>query len=362
MTFSVENLLIGNSAAMKRLREMIGLVANSDASVLICGPSGAGKELVARAIHELSTRSRQSYVSLNCGAIPSELIESELFGHEKGAFTGAHARRLGRFEEAHNGTLFLDEIGDMPFDMQVKLLRVLEDGVVRRVGGAEGKRTNVRVVAATHQNLETAVREKRFREDLYFRLGVIPLAVPSLAERTEDIPEIIAHFVAKSPAQKRVRFSKPAIERLARHDWPGNVRELRNFVERAQVLYAGREIGGAEADLLLTLQNGTRAFGQPSICRIIDDEISFDDDKDDIIVEMAAPVPAPVKAAPVNADADLNAPIDLKLVLEKVELENIEAALRRADGVISDAARLLSLKRTTLVEKMRKYGVQRCAA
>ena len=233
--------------AIRGLRSLIDRVALSDASVLVMGPSGSGKELVARAIHAASRRSGQAFVALNCGAIPADLMESELFGHERGAFTGASARRIGRFEEAHKGTLFLDEIGDMRFDMQVKLLRVLEDGLVQRVGGGAPFASDVRIVSATHQNIETAIAENRFREDLYFRLGVVPIRVPSLAERVEDLPLLIQHFRQKRAGAPIARFDRDAMMRLMAHDWPGNVRELRNVIERADILYAGTSIGADEA-------------------------------------------------------------------------------------------------------------------
>jgi sigma-54 specific flagellar transcriptional regulator A len=196
----LESLIIGESAAIRELRGLIGRVARSDASVLVTGPSGSGKELVAQAIHRASGRAGQAFVALNCGAIPAELMESELFGHERGAFTGASARRIGRFEEAHRGTLFLDEIGDMRFDMQVKLLRVLEDGLVQRVGGGAPFVSDVRIVSATHQDIDGAIAANRFREDLYFRLGVVPIRVPSLAERVE-VRRLLAWFDEKFDAE-----------------------------------------------------------------------------------------------------------------------------------------------------------------
>ena len=285
---------------------------------------------MARAIHQASGRAGQAFVALNCGAIPAELMESELFGHERGAFTGASARRIGRFEEAHRGTLFLDEIGDMRFDMQVKLLRVLEDGLVQRVGGGAPFASDVRIVSATHQDIDGAIAANRFREDLYFRLGVVPIRVPSLAERVEDLPLLIAHFRQKRSGAPIARFDRDAMMRLMAHDWPGNVRELRNVVERADILFAGAVIGAGEVEALLGLKAGQCA---PHI---------------------ASP---PQQDAPPMAE-----PIDLKDLIERVEQERIQSALEAAQGVISEAARLLTLKRTTLIEKMRKYGVGSQAA
>jgi sigma-54 dependent transcriptional regulator, flagellar regulatory protein len=329
---SIEDILIGDSAPMAALREMVRRVARSSASVMICGASGSGKEVVARAIHMASARSAKPYVALNCGAIPGELIESELFGHEKGAFTGAQNRRTGHFENADKGSLFLDEIGDMRFDMQVKLLRVLEDGLVSRVGGNSALPVDVRIISATHQNIDNAITEGRFREDLFFRLGVVLLQVPGLAERVEDIPQLIAHFQKGKSIATSCHFDASAMQRLMLHNWPGNVRELRNVVERASVLFSGETVDAFGVDQLLG-----RA--------------------------VARPTPMPVRIEPPEAlSAPSDAPIDLKAQIERIELERIQMALERAEGVISEAARMLTLKRTTLIEKMRKYGVERLAA
>lgn len=337
---STENLLIGDSQAIVTLREMIMLVARSSASVMVTGPSGSGKEMVARAIHQASRRSDKPFVALNCGAIPAELIESELFGHERGSFTGAHSRRIGRFEEANHGTLFLDEIGDMRFDMQVKLLRVLEDGIVTRVGGTAAAPVDVRIISATHQNIDDAIAGNRFREDLFFRLGVVMLQVPDLASRVEDIPALIAHFQKGKPRGAVARFDASGMARLMAHRWPGNVRELRNVVERAGVLAGGERLDAAAVEAMLG--NMSTRIVSGSALRS---------------AATVSPALAPIaNTAKPNAD---NAPIDLKDMLETLELERIQMALDMADGVISEAARMLTLKRTTLIEKMRKYGVDR---
>jgi sigma-54 specific flagellar transcriptional regulator A len=317
----IEDILIGNSRPMVALRDMVRRVARSDASVMICGASGVGKEVVARAIHAIGPRADKPYVALNCGAIPAELIESELFGHEKGAFTGAVDRRSGHFENADRGTMFLDEIGDMRFDMQVKLLRVLEDGLISRLGSSKLHPVDVRIISATHQDIDKAIGEGRFREDLFFRLGVVLLQVPDLASHVQDIPQLIAHFQKGKKAA--ARFDLSAIQRLMAHSWPGNVRELRNIVERAGVLFPGERIDASVVDRLLG---------------------------------HAAPKPLQLVRIP------LDTPIDLKAQVERMELERIQMALEYAGGVISEAARLLTLKRTTLIEKMRKYGVERMAA
>lgn len=343
---ALETLIIGTSPATQRLREMIRRVARSNASVMLCGPSGSGKELVARAIHDEGVRSGQPFAAINCGAIPGELIESELFGHEKGSFTGATARRLGHFEASAGGTVFLDEIGDMRFDMQVKLLRVLEDRTIVRVGSSEVRGVDVRVISATHQDLDAAIAEGKFREDLFFRLGVVVLQVPSLASRVEDIPALIRHFQRKMPGEAKCRFDDEAMMLLMQHRWPGNVRELRNFVERASVLHGGETLGAHDVAMLL---NPTAALAPARA--VSGSPIPVQAGGEDFIAAAAphAKTPAPGR------------PIDLKREIETIELEQIHVALDLADGIISEAARLLTLKRTTLIEKMRKYGVQQAA-
>jgi sigma-54 specific flagellar transcriptional regulator A len=348
---ALEALIIGSSPATCRLREMIRRVARSNASVMLCGPSGSGKELVARAIHDEGVRAGKAFSAINCGAIPGELIESELFGHEKGSFTGAHARRIGHFEASEGGTLFLDEIGDMRFDMQVKLLRVLEDRTIVRVGSSEVKAVDVRVISATHQDLGAAIAEGKFREDLFFRLGVVVLQVPSLASRVEDIPALVRHFQRQMPADAKCRYDDAAMAVLMQHAWPGNVRELRNFVERASVLHGGEALGADDVAMLL---NPTAALAprpavpsSPAAVQIGAEDFA------------AAPF---ASAAPTAKTPAPGRPIDLKREIETIELEQIHVALDLADGIISEAARLLTLKRTTLIEKMRKYGVHQQAA
>lgn len=334
---AIAALVIGASPAVQRLRAMIARVAASDVSVLLAGPSGSGKELVAQAIHAASSRSGNPFVAINTGAIPGELIESELFGHEKGSFTGAHSRRTGHFENAHKGTLFLDEIGDMRFDMQVKLLRVLEERVVTRVGSSAGTPVDVRIVSATHRDMDNAMADGRFRQDLFFRLGVVLVHVPALAERAEDIPLLVRHFQKGKPSGAIAHFDESALERLMVHGWPGNVRELRNVVERAGVLYGGEILNADDVDLLLT------NAAPPLESR-----------RERLAV-------APVSFVPATPSPCKEQPIDLRQEIETIELERITMALELADGIVSEAARLLTLKRTTLIEKMRKYGVQAVA-
>jgi sigma-54 specific flagellar transcriptional regulator A len=359
----VDALIIGESAAMCDLRRLICQVGPSDASVLVMGPSGSGKEMVARAIHASSRRAGNANVAVNCGAIPRELLESELFGHEKGSFTGAHAQHRGRFEEADGGTLFLDEIGDMPADMQVKLLRVLEERCVQRVGGRGQIAVDVRIVSATHRNIDRAIDEGAFREDLFYRLAVFPIDVPPLSEHREDVPLLVHHFLKRSRrGDGAVRFSTPALARLVAHDWPGNVRELRNFVERANIMFAGRTVGAEEVESLLLRRGRVGAVERKALWEATD--------------QMAlVSTPAPAAAAPddccagddgvvvpIREGIDLDTPrlaagqpVALRAMLAEIEQRYIEEALTLSGGVIADAARLLSLQRTTLIEKMRKY-------
>jgi DNA-binding NtrC family response regulator len=246
--------LVGSGPAMNKLLTQIDRVAASETRVCILGETGTGKELVARAIHEKSQRSENAFITLNCAAVPAELIESELFGHEKGAFTGAAAKHLGKFEQAEGGTLFLDEIGDMPISMQAKLLRVLEEGEVERVGGDKPIRVNVRVLVATHRNLEELVKQNAFRRDLFHRIYVFPLTLPPLRERQEDFAELVAHFarqVAVQNSWKEKPFATDAIAELRRYSWPGNVRELRNVVERLVLLSPEDSITATDVRLVL---------------------------------------------------------------------------------------------------------------
>jgi DNA-binding NtrC family response regulator len=267
--------LVGSGPAMGRLLAQIERVAASETRVCILGETGTGKELVARAIHEKSPRHENAFVTLNCAAVPAELIESELFGHEKGAFTGAAGRHAGKFEQAEGGTLFLDEIGDMPIAMQAKLLRVLEEGEVERVGGDKPIKVNVRVIVATHRNLEELVKKNEFRRDLFHRVYVFPLLLPPLRERLEDFPLLAAHFarqVAKQNGWKEKIFSDEAIAELRRYSWPGNVRELRNVVERLVLLASEDAVGGEDVrlalpagDLAVVVTDASGAVGQGTL-------------------------------------------------------------------------------------------------
>ncbi|MFT7337288.1 MAG: sigma-54 specific flagellar transcriptional regulator A [Marinobacter maritimus] len=332
--------LVGTSRKVQQVRQLMEQVADKDVSVLITGPSGTGKEVVARNLHYHSSRRDKPFVPVNCGAIPAELLESELFGHEKGAFTGAITARVGRFEMAEGGTLFLDEIGDMPLNMQVKILRVLQERTFERVGSNRTLSADVRVIAATHKHLEDMIETGDFREDLYYRLNVFPIEVPSLRDRVEDIPLLINELISRMEKEKRgsLRMNSAAIMSLCRHDWPGNVRELANLVERLAIMHPYSVIGVQEL---------------PKKFRYVDD---FDENRPIEDSGMPSGIPGLVgldapALLPVNG-------IDLKDYLSNLERQLIQQALDEAGGVVARAAEKLRIRRTTLVEKVRKYGLR----
>jgi sigma-54 specific flagellar transcriptional regulator A len=345
-TSPVDALIVGQSSAIQELRYLIRAVAPSDASVIVTGPSGSGKEMVARAVHAESLRGERPYIAVNTGAIPRDLLESELFGHEKGSFTGAIAQKRGRFEEAHGGTLFLDEIGDMPADMQVKLLRVLEERSVQRVGGRGEIAIDTRIISATHRNIDDAIQGQRFREDLFYRLAVFPIDLPSLADRREDVPLLVRHFLAL--AGEPVAFDAAAIDRLVAHNWPGNVRELRNVVERAAILFRGRTVGAEQVELVLTRR---------ALSSVAERTALWEATEMAIAATVAVNSPAAASEEPAIGDG----PVDLRKLMADLEYRYISEALRVSEGVVADAARLLTLQRTTLIEKMRKHGLAKAA-
>lgn len=336
--------LVGTSRAIQHVRQMMQQVADTDASVLILGESGTGKEVVARNLHYHSKRRDGPFVPVNCGAIPAELLESELFGHEKGAFTGAITSRAGRFELANGGTLFLDEIGDMPLPMQVKLLRVLQERTFERLGSNKTQSVDVRIIAATHKNLESMIEVGSFREDLYYRLNVFPIEMAPLRERVEDIPLLMNELISRMEHEKRgsIRFNSAAIMSLCRHGWPGNVRELANLVERMAIMHPYGVIGVVEL---------------PKKFRYVDDE---DEQMDSLRSDMEERVAINGHTPDFGASAMLPPEgLDLKDYLGNLEQGLIQQALDDANGIVARAAERLRIRRTTLVEKMRKYGMSR---
>lgn len=346
--------LVGESRAIDEVRQLISYAAATDIPVMITGPSGCGKEVVAQALHRCSDRAAQKFVAVNCGAIPRDLLESELFGHEKGSFTGAIAQRKGRFEDADGGTLFLDEIGDMPFDMQVKLLRVLEEKQIERIGSTKTMAINTRVISATHQNLDKAIVDKAFREDLFYRLSVFPIDIPALKFRREDIAPLIRHFQKLiDPNGPGARFSAQAIQILEDYDWPGNARELRNIVERATLLFPGIIISASQISSLFR----RRASTAPS------DQIdALPSSFAGAAPHFAAPnfaAQAPDKDAQFRAHQALQQGFDLKEHLMGEERRYLMSALKLAEGVVADAANLVRLRRTTFVEKMKRHKIER---
>ncbi len=308
--------MVGSSPALQRVRELIDKVGPTAARVLITGENGTGKELVARGLHEASPRRAAAFVEVNCAAIPSELIESELFGHMKGSFTGAFADRAGKFEQADGGTLFLDEVGDMSLPAQAKLLRVLQEGVVSRIGGSKSIQVDVRVLAATNKDLESEIAEGRFREDLLYRLNVVPIEVPALRERVEDIPALVAHFAAElapgAGAQGR-KFANDAVRRLQDRTWPGNIRELRNAVERALILSSGKVVTAGDIDRLLP----------------------------DVNAEAGEPTQS------------------YETFKQETEKAFLVQHLRQHDWNVSETARALRMPRSNLYKKIERYGLTR---
>lgn len=335
--------LVGSSRGVQQVREMMTQVADKEVTVLIQGESGTGKEVVARNLHYNSHRRHKPFVPVNCGAIPAELIESELFGHEKGAFTGAITARAGRFEMAEGGTLFLDEIGDLPLAMQVKLLRVLQERTFERVGGNQTYTCDIRVIAATHRNLEQMIEDGSFREDLYYRLNVFPIEMPPLRERAEDIPLLLNELIARLENEKRgsIRFNSAAIMSLVQHDWPGNVREMANLVERLAIMHPYGVVGVQELPLKYR---------------------HVDDNEDSMIPVQVPAAPMHDNAPAFSQDQQALLPVnglDLKEYLTDLERNLIQQALDDAQGVVARAAEKLHIRRTTLVEKMRKYKINK---
>jgi sigma-54 specific flagellar transcriptional regulator A len=356
----------GQSSAIRHVVSLIEQVAIHESSVLVLGESGTGKEVVARAIHHSSPRRNRPFVAVNCGAIPADLLESELFGHEKGAFTGAVATRKGRFELAEGGTLFLDEIGDMSLPMQVKLLRVLQERVFERVGSALQYKCNVRIIAATHRNLEDSIARGTFREDLFYRLNVFPIDMPSLRTRIDDLPTLIRDFADMNVAagRQRVQFSASALDCLLRYGWPGNVRELGNLVERLSILCAGRMVTAADLPPRYRPRDWTPGPESDQVPAVL--PMPADTGPPAAFVQVEAASGMTEREAmflledPPASSGTILPPegIDLRAHVAAIEESLIRQALDRSSGIVAQAARLLGLRRTTLVEKLRKFDIR----
>ncbi|MBT6207662.1 MAG: sigma-54-dependent Fis family transcriptional regulator [Francisellaceae bacterium] len=321
--------IIGNSEAIVELKEKIKQIANAKATILITGESGTGKELVAKMLHSESKRITANFVPINCGAIPTELLESELFGHEKGAFTGAVSARIGRFELANQGTLFLDEISEMPLFMQVKLLRVLQEQVLERLGSTKSVNINVRIIAATNKDLDSLVEDGTFREDLFYRLNVVPLNIVPLRERLEDLPLLIEHFQNQIEDYDggKVKFTDSAYDAMVNYSWPGNVRELYNIVERVTVLYPKQDITIAQIPQKIKIGGGIAKTSTLSQ-KIITNPYELGDN------------------------------FSLKDKICEIESTYIKKALAENNGVVAQAANALGIRRTTLVEKLKKLNIE----
>lgn len=361
---TAQKTFIGSSDEAIRLIRLIALCANSDAPILIQGETGAGKEVVSRELHRQSARSAKNFVGINCAAIPAQLLESELFGHKKGAFSGAIADRVGRFQLADQGTLFLDEIGDMPLDLQVKLLRVLEEREVMPVGASRAVPFDVRLIAATHQDLEGMVARKEFREDLYYRLNVVPIVIPPLRDRQTDIAELCHYYISLYSDDRKMSFTPKSIEVLSRYRWPGNVRELANLVKRLSVL-------SPEPDI--ELATIPAAYLPPQLAELLRAEEQED--------ETSEPGPPPVFMAQLGQEttSKLSQPVSeverivrlsqsmdslpkegiaTKNLLGDIESNLIRVALTQSEGNVSKAAKLLQIGRTTLIQKLEKYQIE----
>ncbi|ACP06362.1 sigma-54 dependent transcriptional regulator [Vibrio cholerae] len=352
--------LVGQSMGIQEVRHLIEQVSTTEANVLILGESGTGKEVVARNIHYHSGRRNGPFVPINCGAIPAELLESELFGHEKGAFTGAITARKGRFELAEGGTLFLDEIGDMPMSMQVKLLRVLQERCFERVGGNSTIKANVRVIAATHRNLEEMIDGQKFREDLYYRLNVFPIEMPALRDRIDDIPLLLQELMTRMEAEgaQPICFTPRAINSMMEHDWPGNVRELANLVERMVILYPNSLVDVNHLPTKYRYSDIPEFQPEPSRFSSVEEQerdvlegIFAEDFNFEEPQEFVPDIDAPQALPPEG--------VNLKELLADLEVNLINQALEAQGGVVARAADMLGMRRTTLVEKMRKYNMQR---
>ena len=368
---------VGESDAIRAIRDLLPVVAASSSTVLITGESGTGKEIVARSLHDLSHRAGANFVPINCAAIPKDLIESELFGHRKGAFTGAVTDRVGRFELAHNGSIFLDEIGDLPLELQVKLLRVLQERVVDPVGSTKPVAVDVRVIAATHRDLEAEIAAGRFREDLYYRLNVLPLNTPPLRERASDVPLLLRFFAKQHAAhgEQPITFAPDFSYALGAYHWPGNVRELSNLIDRFSTLFSGQclELKSFSSTLLPKGLAAFKALADVGELPVHDASVAaaigaavesahtggifdeaFADTPDDEAPNAVEQMTFMSQGLPVLPPEGLS----LKHRLAEIERDLISQALSRTNGNVSQTARILNVQRTTLIEKIQKFGLR----
>ena len=353
----IDKMIDGDSSETKSMKNLIAMVSQTASTALILGETGTGKDIVAQAIHKCSNK-KGPFITVNCAAIPSELLESELFGHEKGSFTGADKQRKGKFEQSSSGSLFLDEIGDMPLPLQAKLLRAIENRSIQRVGGAQDIKIDLRLICATHRDLEKKVESGEFRADLFFRINVLPINVPSLAERRTDIPSLQNTLLTNLKVDESMKpiFTPDAITALCKHNWPGNVRELKNVIERACIIFPGKEITSTNVyENLLRLKVPTVAEEQEALWEMTSDLsgiTNLEENKVTNNLEDYLPHPKNYKNWFSFYDE-----IDLRRHLQDVEIVLIEEALEKTNNKVALAADKLKLRRTTLIEKMKKYSL-----
>ena len=340
--------IFGESKATAELAALLEKIAPTDVSVFIAGESGSGKEVLARQIHDLSGRSGKAFIAVNCGAIPRDLLESELFGHVKGAFTGAVSDREGKIAAANGGTLFLDEIGDMPLEMQVKLLRVVQERVVDPVGSNASVEVDVRLISATHRSIEAQIEKGEFRADLFFRLNVVPLALPPLRDRIDEIKTFVDHFAAlHSTGSTPVKVDESLIRVIQNYEWPGNIRELSNFMQRLSVLYPGETVSLAMIPLAMLPVGLQEVAARQNEAEGLTPSPESDGDDSYLDIVMSARGLSPIG----------NNELSLKETLNSVEKEMISKALQEVDGNVSMCARILKVQRTTLIERIKKYSL-----
>jgi len=365
----VKTKIIGSGARTKQLKELIASIAPSDGSVLITGESGCGKELYARAIHDNSDRSHGPFIPINCGAIPAELLESQLFGHKKGSFTGAISDFKGKFQDAEGGTLFLDEIGDMPFDMQVKLLRVLQEKTISPIGSNQLIDIDVRIVAATHRDVEKDIENSRFRQDLFFRLNVLPLMIPPLRERPDEIKELVEHFAELfcQTDKEPITLSASFLELMESYDWPGNIRELSNTIHRFSILYAGKNLNPSLVDPTMLPAGMLEVMSGQA--QVLPNEQTDPHESSELVQPRGKEVDSMVSS---EVDTEFESIVmlaqgfgdfteekpSLKTMLGDIEQDLIMKALTEAGGNVSRCAKLLKMQRTTLIERIKKYDLQ----